>query len=641
MASSRSYARCANPACRLLIAPDDLHGACIACMGRRHALDALEEDPPVCLECRNLPLGARRLRLDTICLLSGLASTVSPGLPVGRCGGDPPVGGAPPGGGASVPADGAPPPADGGASPAGGAPADNAAPSADGGASPAHSIYSSEFSFSALDHHDSEEEAFGEEGDFSPTQEPDEDVMEVGSPVIQLHPDVNDSPLSTHVSIAAVARTPAGFAAVQSQAASVTPATAQAGIQAGLAAPPAPGGTVPAISALPESQASSDAGSSSLTQAAALSASQLPPSGTVAASSGANGTSPPLPMDPWSVLERAARLQSLTVPVRQQPATSCQPRLGVDRAPTLPPVMACLPAITGLQQVLQETWATHKDPEKLAYPTEFEGAQEMGVPRCPHISPALASMLQARFLHDKPGGTSPYSLSGVHPLLEDKWERFMAKATQEAYRADGHAVRALNAAGLLAAYVKLLQNPPASDPPLDVAAEIKASLDLLIELNFHAMAWVGRSMDQCMQMESTRWLEPIDWKKDEADKKELRNLPSSGTEIMAGGLALFQARAAANRETRELVGETVPSTPAAQSSQRSSNRQRTPRSIVRVVQRNDYRDRASGSSSRSSSRGGSRARAHGPPPPSRPKEDRHQQRSHPRSAKGRGRQQRK
>jgi hypothetical protein len=338
-------------------------------------------------------------------------------------------------------------------------------------------------------------------------------------------------------------------------------------------------------------------------------------------------------MDPWSILERATRALGLPVTLKDQPEALQPPMLGFDHVPPPPQVMKTLPKITSLEHFLHVTWAKHQDPPKLGFNTEFEGAPEIGIPALPSVGMPLAATLEANFFRKKGAGAkSPFLLTGDSPKLEDKTERNLTKPAKEVYRACGYTVRDLNAAGLTSAYIKQLFDLHKDLLPAEAAAEMAASIQLLINLNYHAVSWAGRAMDHVLQQESARWVAASGLGKEDPEKEELLKLPSAPTALLDGGLQVFQRRAAAREETQRLVGNPMPP-PASYA--KVAAKPRAPRSSSKGQ---GGRTPTSSGSRSSSSKPPSRTPSQGPPP-QRAKEER----PHPqyRSAKGRGKQQRK
>ena len=292
----------------------------------------------------------------------------------------------------------------------------------------------------------------------------------------------------------------------------------------------------------------------------------LPPSTPGGTRGAAAQDADPIPMDELSILERATIRCGLEPPLGDAPLgpRARVPLLGQDVEPSPPPRMAKLPMVPGFAEALHSTWESRKDPPKLPFLVDCLDAGKAGIPLCPPMDKLMAQSLigSVKAIHAKtgPGGRPPIALSvgkklpGFTISLDDK----QSSRVRNSYRSSALAARTMNATQLLLSSARRLFSEMRGEPS-EAAEEMDKTLCMLMELNVHAIEWLGHGMDYCIQAERARWLDKVTLPgaTEGETEKVLQDLPGHPTSLMGGGLDLLRQEVADKKITKELLEATT------------------------------------------------------------------------------------
>ena len=326
-------------------------------------------------------------------------------------------------------------------------------------------------------------------------------------------------------------------------------------------------------SSLPSGQAGVAAGQvthaeASNPAAAPQARSTPPPPSTPGGRGGAAAPDPDsIAMDELSVLERACLRCGLVLPLGD---AQVGPRarihlLGQDVEPTPPPRMAKLPMVPGFAEALHSTWETRKDPPKLNFLIDCVDAAKAGIPTCPPMDKLMAQSLinnlKPSHVKTGPGGRPPIRLKeGMKdPGFTIDFDDKQSTRVRNSYRSSALVARTLNATQILLSSARRLFSEMREAPTEETAEEGDKNLRMLMELNLHAIEWLGHGMDYCMQAERARWLDKVTLPATQAGATEkiLQDLPGHPTSLMGGGLELLIQEVQDKKVALELMAATT------------------------------------------------------------------------------------
>lgn len=315
--------------------------------------------------------------------------------------------------------------------------------------------------------------------------------------------------------------------------------------------------------------------------------SSLPPTMPAEGEGGATPGGESFNFDELTIFERASVRCGIEVPIPNNPAgQEGEIRvLGQDPAPAPPPRMVKLPVVPGFQSALHSTWADHKDPKKLDFLIDCVDAESIGIPLCPNMDSLLAQSFMASIKpeHRKsgPNGRPPFNLATVKkpPGFAIPEDDSHSGKTRNSYRCAALAARDLNANQLLLTSAKLLVEG-LDGVPAETAAELQKTFKMLIDINVHAIKWMGHGMDYAIQSERARWLDKVDLvgSSERETHKVMQALPGHPTTLMGGGLELLRGTVESRKATKEILEATTESKPANEERGRSSRGRQSDRS---------------------------------------------------------------
>ena len=292
----------------------------------------------------------------------------------------------------------------------------------------------------------------------------------------------------------------------------------------------------------------------------------------VAEAAGASSDASPEPAPAWAVLEQVvAKLGlQLTTEEREPAAPSTSKFLRMFPPPSRSSRVKKLPVAPGFLDALHSTWSTHAEPPKLGFSIETEGAVDLGFAGLPPMDPVLAHNISE---HHKVSVTPK-------PCFPDPKDKAISVGVERAYRAAALTARTLNAATLCQGALSMILEELA--PALGGrAAEVDRLVQLIIRLNCHATEWTGKTMDTCAAIERARWLELVRFTPDapKEAKKHVLGLPLAPGNLFEGAseyLKNFSQSKEATRKAAEGMLAPAPPPPSRHRGERSGDRGRAP-----------------------------------------------------------------
>ena len=279
------------------------------------------------------------------------------------------------------------------------------------------------------------------------------------------------------------------------------------------------------------------------------------------------------PVDPLPVLEvfkkAAERMRlpwpSAAAPPQTEAAADPNAWFGLRPPPPPQPRDTVFPPARGFEHAVHQSWEAHKHPPRYRWILDVEGADAMGITRLPPMDRTLAFTLNSYYedyARDYNKSTSKpkkplrdgFDINARIPFL-DQGAKQAALDDRQLFEVLGFSTRDMNALSILLGSLRAILQLDYDKPYTAEELELDRLSELAQRVSQHIVQWHGRLMDMLILQERARWLDPLPDKafpNGQSVRAILSPLPSSPTELFAGGLDLLRSASQARRQQTEL-----------------------------------------------------------------------------------------